>query len=37
VAAQSAREGHLTLRQAGLLKVLSGVTSLVEVMAVTND
>ncbi len=37
VAAQSAREGYLTLRQAGLLKVLRGVTSLHEVMAVTND
>ncbi len=37
VAAQSAREGYLTLRQAGLLKVLRGVTSLTEVMAATND
>lgn len=37
VGAQSLREGHLTLRQAGLLKVLRGVTSLAEVMAVTND
>ena len=37
VGAQSVREGHLTLRQAGLLKVLRGVTSLQEVMAVTND
>ncbi len=37
VGAQSVREGYLTLRQAGLLKVLRGVTSLHEVMAVTND
>lgn len=37
ISAQSVREGHLTLRQAGLLKVLRGVTSLHEVMAVTND
>lgn len=37
VGAQSLREGHLTLRQAGLLKVLRGITSLAEVLAVTND
>lgn len=37
IAAQSAREGHLNLRQAGLLKVARGVTSLAEVMAVTNE
>jgi type IV pilus assembly protein PilB len=37
IAAQSAREGHLNLRQAGLLKVARGETSLAEVMAVTND
>ncbi len=36
IAAQARREGVLDLRQAGLLKVKSGVTSLEEVLAVTN-
>ena len=32
---QAVQEGHLTLRQAGLLKVVAGVSSLEEVMSVT--
>lgn len=33
--AQASSEGHLTLRQAGLLKVMAGLSSLDEVMSVT--
>lgn len=36
IAAQAQREGILNLRQAGLLKVKAGITSLEEVLAVTN-
>jgi len=36
IAQQSEREGVLNLRQAGLLKVKQGLTSLEEVLAVTN-
>lgn len=36
IAAQARREGVLTLRDAGLLKVKAGLTSLEEVLAVTN-
>jgi type IV pilus assembly protein PilB len=35
LAAQAAREGVRTLRQAGWLKVLQGITSIEEVMAMT--
>jgi type IV pilus assembly protein PilB len=34
---QARREGIRNLRQSGLLKVKQGVTSLAEVLAVTND
>ncbi len=37
IAQQAEREGVLTLRQAGLLKVKQGLTSLEEVLAVTNE
>ncbi len=37
VAEQAHREGVLNLREAGLLKVKQGLTSLEEVLAVTND
>ena len=37
IAAQAKREGVLDLRQAGLLKVKAGVTSLEEVLSVTNE
>ncbi|HRH81463.1 MAG TPA: type IV-A pilus assembly ATPase PilB [Thiobacillaceae bacterium] len=37
IAAQAKREGVLDLRQAGLRKVKSGMTSLEEVLAVTNE
>jgi type IV pilus assembly protein PilB len=37
IAAQAQREGILNLRQAGLLKVKAGVTSLEEVLSVTNE
>jgi len=37
IAAQSRNEGVLDLRRAGLLKVKSGMTSLEEVLAVTNE
>ncbi|MBU1665962.1 MAG: type IV-A pilus assembly ATPase PilB [Gammaproteobacteria bacterium] len=37
IAQQSEREGVLNLRQAGLLKVKQGLTSLEEVLAVTNE
>jgi type IV pilus assembly protein PilB len=37
IAQQAAREGVLNLRQAGLLKVKQGLTSLEEVLAVTNE
>jgi len=37
IAAQARREGVRTLRQAGLEKVRLGVTSLEEVLAVTNQ
>lgn len=37
IAAQAQREGILNLRQAGLLKVKAGITSLEEVLAVTNE
>ncbi len=37
IAAQAKAEGVLDLRQAGLLKVKSGLTSLEEVLAVTNE
>ena len=37
IAAQARREGVLSLRQSGLLKVKQGVTSLEEVLACTND
>jgi type IV pilus assembly protein PilB len=37
IAAQARNEGVLDLRQAGLLKVKSGLTSLEEVLAVTNE
>lgn len=37
IAAQAKREGVLDLRQAGLLKVRQGITSLEEVLATTND
>lgn len=37
IATQSRNEGVLDLRQAGLLKVKSGMTSLEEVLAVTNE
>jgi type IV pilus assembly protein PilB len=36
IADQARREGVLDLRQAGLLKVKAGITSLEEVEAVTN-
>ena len=36
LAAQSALEGVRTLRQAGWLKVLQGITTMDEVMALTN-
>jgi len=36
IADQARREGVLDLRQAGLLKVKSGLTSLEEIEAVTN-
>ncbi len=37
IAAQSKREGVLDLRQSGLLKVKTGMTSLDEVLSVTNE
>jgi type IV pilus assembly protein PilB len=37
IAAQSRNEGVLDLRRAGLLKVKAGMTSLEEVLAVTNE
>ncbi len=37
IAAQSKREGILDLRQSGLLKVKAGLTSLEEVLSVTNE
>ena len=37
IAAQAKREGILDLRQAGLLKVKAGLTSLEEVLSVTNE
>jgi len=37
IAAQAKREGVLDLRQAGLLKVKAGITSLEEVLSVTNE
>ncbi len=37
IAAQAEREGILNLRQAGLLKVKAGITSLEEVLSVTNE
>jgi type IV pilus assembly protein PilB len=37
IAAQAAAEGVRTLRQAGLHKVKTGLTSLEEVLAVTNE
>jgi type IV pilus assembly protein PilB len=37
IAQQAASEGVLNLRQAGLLKVKQGMTSLEEVLAVTNE
>ncbi|MCS6785885.1 MAG: type IV-A pilus assembly ATPase PilB, partial [Thiobacillaceae bacterium] len=37
IAEQARREGILDLRQAGLLKVKQGITSLEEVLAVTNE
>jgi type IV pilus assembly protein PilB len=37
IAQQAEREGVLNLRQAGLLKVKQGLTSLEEVLAVTNE
>ena len=37
IAQQSQRDGVLNLRQAGLLKVQQGVTTLEEVLAVTNE
>ena len=37
IAEQAAREGVRTLRQSGLIKVKSGMTSLEEIEAVTND
>ncbi len=37
IAAQARREGIMNLRQAGLLKVKQGITSLEEVLACTND
>jgi type IV pilus assembly protein PilB len=37
IADQARREGVLNLREAGLLKVKQGLTSLEEVLAVTND
>jgi type IV pilus assembly protein PilB len=37
IAAQSQREGVRTLRQSGLSKVRSGITSLEEVIAITNE
>ena len=37
IAEQAAREGVMNLRQAGLLKVRQGITSLEEVLACTND
>ncbi len=37
IAAQARREGILDLRQAGLLKVKAGLTSLEEVLSVTNE
>jgi type IV pilus assembly protein PilB len=36
IAAQTGAEGHLNLRQAGLLKVKAGITSLTEILANTN-
>jgi type IV pilus assembly protein PilB len=36
LATQAAREGVRTLRQAGWLKVLQGITSIEEVMALTH-
>ena len=35
LSAQAEQEGHLTLRQAGLLKMMAGISSLEEVMSVT--
>jgi type IV pilus assembly protein PilB len=37
IAQQAKRDGVLNLRQSGLLKVLQGLTSLEEVLAVTNE
>jgi len=37
IAQQAQRDGVLNLRQAGLLKVKQGLTSLEEVLAVTNE
>jgi type IV pilus assembly protein PilB len=37
IAEQAGREGVRTLRQSGLIKVKSGMTSLEEIEAVTND
>ena len=37
LATLAAKEGALTLRQAGWLKVLQGITSVEEVMAMTTD
>jgi type IV pilus assembly protein PilB len=37
IAEQAQREGVLNLRQAGLLKVKQGLTSLEEVLSVTNE
>ena len=37
IAAQAQREGVRDLRQSGLLKVRAGMTSLEEVIAVTNE
>ncbi len=37
IAAQARQDGVLNLREAGLLKVKQGLTSLEEVLAVTNE
>jgi type IV pilus assembly protein PilB len=37
IADQAAKEGVRTLRQSGLIKVKSGITSLEEIEACTND
>ena len=37
IAKQAEREGVLSLRQSGLRKVIQGITSLEEVLGVTNE